>query len=667
MTTDPGHAPTSTLHVLELLARGAPRRQFEELRRRARGDGTGTAAPDELDELDRAVGLALGVHELLDRGQQREAGLTALVDTARDLTRAYDQDALLKEITRRARRLLHCDMAYIGFHEPEEDAFSIHTSDGDTAALDVGLRVGGGAGLAAAVLREGVPFWTQDYLADERIRHAGDIDAVVRSEGIRALVAVPLWDRRGVLGALYVAHRELRRFSPHEISLLRSLADLAAVAIEKALALEDTRAEVVQLEQHTSEALTSLTRERHLEAAQSALTAMVLAGDPLSAVVEEAARRLGGTLVARDTGGGILATSGRAPALADAVLRAGALDAHTEGAPVALGGAAWLAPLAAGRENLGTLLLVTGDVGVGMGVDVRRDRLVHTRLLHLAAQTVSLALLMERSTAIAEGRTRDEFFDELLAADAETVGRLEERARRLAIDLDGPHVVVVVRPEGGPRGRAEVWASSYARRTSGLKSLRHDGMFALLVPGEDPEAAARRVSGELGPLLGHPVTIGAAGPTEGVRTIRQVHREARQCLDALVELGDIGATATPRQMGFLGVLLSDAYSVGDYIDTVVGPVLDYDAQRFTELTRTLDAYFASGGSPTRAATALHVHPNTVSRRLERITELLGADWQQPHRALEIHLALRLHGARGSLERSRDPEGQAGSFLTPVVP
>jgi DNA-binding PucR family transcriptional regulator len=39
---------------------------------------------------------------------------------------------------------------------------------------------------------------------------------------------------------------------------------------------------------------------------------------------------------------------------------------------------------------------------------------------------------------------------------------------------------------------------------------------------------------------------------------------------------------------------------------------------------------------------LHVHVNTVVQRLDRIAGLLGADWQQPDRALEIQLALRLH-------------------------
>lgn len=89
-----------------------------------------------------------------------------------------------------------------------------------------------------------------------------------------------------------------------------------------------------------------------------------------------------------------------------------------------------------------------------------------------------------------------------------------------------------------------------------------------------------------------------------------------------------------------------------YIASTIGPVLEYDADRLTDLTRTLDAYFASGGSPTHAAEALHVHPNTVSRRLERITDLLGEGWQKPGRALEIQMALRLRKTRAVLHARR---------------
>jgi DNA-binding PucR family transcriptional regulator len=70
-------------------------------------------------------------------------------------------------------------------------------------------------------------------------------------------------------------------------------------------------------------------------------------------------------------------------------------------------------------------------------------------------------------------------------------------------------------------------------------------------------------------------------------------------------------------------------------------VREWDARRGTGLVATLEAWFASGGHLKGTAAALHLHPNTVTQRLERIGELLGADWRDPGRALDLQLALRL--------------------------
>ncbi|MEV8478132.1 helix-turn-helix domain-containing protein [Streptomyces sp. NPDC051173] len=633
------------LDVLELLAHRQAPRQFEELLQRARRDG---ASVKKLERLDRAVRLGTDIHELFGRGQRREAGLTALLDTARELSHARDLESLLKEVARRARLLLRFDLAYIGLHEaaagtradggagPVGGGMTIRASEGDTTALNVGLKVRGSSGLGTAVLTEGAPFWTPDYLADDRIAHADEIDEVVRAEGIRAIMAVPLTCCGTVVGTLYGAGREVRHFLPDEISLMCSLADVAAVSIEKARALEEVRAGTRALERERAAAEAELAERRRLETVHSDLVGRVLDGGDLRGIVGASAEAMRGTLAVRDPGGRILAATGELPAFDAAELTEGVLDAHAGGEPVPLGGGAWIAPVAASGEDLGTVLFVPADPGADPPAP-----------LLLTARTVALALLLERSTAVAASQVRDEFLDELLAGPRRPWRHVEERARALAVDVDDPHVVVVARPEGGSQGRAVVWASSYAQRKRGLKSV-HNGCITLLLPGDDAEAVARSVSDQLSPLLGHPVTVGASGPTSGLDTVRQVHREAQHCLEALTELGNTGCVATPRQMGFLGLLLCDTYDTDDYIGSVIGAVLDYDTQRFTELTRTLEAYFASGSSPRHAARTLHVHPNTVSRRLERITELLGADWQKPERSLEIQLALRLNRTRRML-------------------
>ena len=149
------------------------------------------------------------------------------------------------------------------------------------------------------------------------------------------------------------------------------------------------------------------------------------------------------------------------------------------------------------------------------------------------------------------------------------------------------------------------------------------------------------------------------GPGEGFQDdiesgIGRTYAEARRCLDALTALGGTGGTASLRELGFLGLLLADTPDTSAFIANTIGPVLEYDERQTTELTRTLEAYFTSGGSPSRAAESLHVHPNTVSRRLERITDLLGPGWQEPLQAVEVQLAHRLRRTRHTVRNHTGP-------------
>ncbi|MEU8518054.1 GAF domain-containing protein [Streptomyces sp. NBC_01216] len=625
------------LAVLELLARQAPPDRIEALLREARRTGT---SGTELARLERAVHLATGIGATLDRREQREAGFAALVDTARDLTLPYDLNTLLRVIARRAARLLGFDMACVSLRDAQGSSV-VHTAEGGHTGLADGLRIPDDHGLGARAHGRGEPVWTADYAADERFPHTGELDALVRSEGLRAVLAAPLRGGDTTVGVLYGADRAVRHYTPDETALMSSLADLAAVAIEKAGLLDQTRAEVTELELDSSRARTRLTRMRHVGEAHSRIMNLVLAGGDLRNVATAAGDALDGTVMIRDPGGRSLAASGDIPGLDEDAVAKASLDAHTGRRPVLTGDNTWVAPVIAGSEDLGVLVVRTATGLTG------EDE----RLLELAAQSVAFLVLMQRSTAVAEGPVRDELLDDLLADTQHPPQQIVQRARRLGIDLHAPHVLVVARPEGGEQGRAVVWASSYAYRVSGLKTVQ-GGCIVLLLPGEDPSAAARAVSGELSPLLGHPVSVGAAGPGRSPDSGARMYAEALRCLDAMSALGGAGSAASVRDLGFLGLLLSDDHDVDGFIESAIGPVLHYDAERFTDLTRTLEAYFASGGSPTNAAEALHVHPNTVSRRLERIGELLGTQWQKPGQVLEVQLALRLQRTRAVLAGQR---------------
>jgi len=615
---------------LDLLAREAAAVEFERPGLEARAAG---AAPDVLAELDRARTVALRVRALLERRRRRESELSALVETISDLATLHDLDAVLEAIVRRARKLLGTDVTYMTLRDEERGDTYMRVTDGSVSARFQHLRLPMGAGLGGLVAQTATPYLTASYPGDTRFQHTTEIDAAVAEEGIVAILGVPMRLGSRIVGVLFAANRSARPFSREEVTLLGSLAAHAAVAIDNARLLAETRTALTELS--TANRLIrehSAAVERAAEA-HDRMADLVLRGGDVSDLASSVAELLSGALCVLDGDGRQLACVGEVGP-PDALVEA-ATAAWTLGRTVPRG-ALWASPVSAGGQPLCALVLRPS--GVPAEADVR--------ILERAAAVTALLLLSRRSLAEAESRVRGELLEDLVARPVEDPQTVRERARRLGVDLDEAHAVLVLRGPPELRQRITAWAAGQAAHRGGLAAYR-DGAGILLVPGSDPGALSRQLAREAGAAAGVPVTVGAAGPVHGPDEVAAGYHEAQRCAAALVALDRTGTGASRADLGFVGMLMgSGDRDIEGYVRAALGAVLDYDAQHGTVLRQTLEAYFGAGGSLARAAEALHVHVNTVTQRLDRIGQLLGPDWQRPERALELQLALRLHHLGG---------------------
>jgi purine catabolism regulator len=79
-----------------------------------------------------------------------------------------------------------------------------------------------------------------------------------------------------------------------------------------------------------------------------------------------------------------------------------------------------------------------------------------------------------------------------------------------------------------------------------------------------------------------------------------------------------------------------------YVEAQIGPLLAYDRENGTQLTKTLGVYLAENQSKQQTAKALYIHRQTLYYRLEQIGQLLGKDWDSPARRLALETALSAH-------------------------
>ncbi|MFE2111081.1 helix-turn-helix domain-containing protein [Kitasatospora sp. NPDC059463] len=626
--------------LLDLLASGAATEDFADVLADARRQGAPAAV---LSEIDDATWQALRVHRTMRQHRRREAELTALFDTAGDLAASRDLDAVLQAIVRRARMLLGTDTAYLTLPDEGAGDTYMRVTDGSVSVLFQTLRLSLGDGLGGLVAQTARPYATPDYRADERFHHTGTIDAGVLDEGLVAIIGVPLLLGGRVIGVLFAADRSPRAFSPDEVALLCSLAAHAAIALDTARSLADTRAALTELNSANELIRAHSAAVQRAEQGHDRLTDLVLRGAEVPDVAAAVAALLGGGIAVLDTEGEPLA--GRAGAPGTGLAEAAAAS-RAEGRAVRHGGA-WVCAVLAGQEQLGTLVL-RGRPDLDDA-----DR----RLFERAGVVTALLLLLRRSVAETENRVRGELLADLLTAPDRDPAGLTARGRRLGVDLGRPHLVLVAEPgdarDAGARARLAGAAGRYLFGSRGI-SAEHGEAVVLLVPdgdgaedggaddaGDGAQRAAGRAAERLARLAGFPVTVGAGRPAAGPVALAAAYAEGLRCVRALRVLGRSGEGASARALGFLGVLLGDGHDVAGFVRGTLGPLLEYDARRGTELVRTLRAYFDCGGSLTRAKDELHVHVNTVVQRLDRVEVLLGRDWNGPERSLELQLALRL--------------------------
>jgi GAF domain-containing protein len=281
--------------------------------------GARLAEAQALPESERAkaglvelVRMAMALHNRLDLWQQREGGMLAVIESARDLSSRLDLKELLRAIVSRARNMLGSQVARISAYDAALGAFHVLATDGALARSTGEMVASNDLGVVSVVVRTRLPFTTPDYLNDTRFAHDATLDATFRDEGVAALVGVPLLWEDEVIGLLFVADRYHRTHTAQNISVLSTLATHAAVAIKNAMAFEQAGAALAsaeaaraELERHARQGLAAA--EAHEQ-----MTSRLARGASLATLCDAVARLMDGSILVLDEAAQVIAR-GTAP------------------------------------------------------------------------------------------------------------------------------------------------------------------------------------------------------------------------------------------------------------------------------------------------------------------------------------------------------------------
>lgn len=165
-----------------------------------------------------------------ERLRHRAQLFEALASVSRTINSTLNLDDALRVVTREVSALMHANMASIQMLDETREWLVLRASHGAGAAYRNKPPLAVAESLLGSVIRRRKPMQV------ENVQESGlyQQPTLAREEGLISLLAVPLLFNNQATGVLSVYTGQPHVFSNEEVALLTSLAELSAIAIEKA-------------------------------------------------------------------------------------------------------------------------------------------------------------------------------------------------------------------------------------------------------------------------------------------------------------------------------------------------------------------------------------------------------------------------------------------------
>ena len=597
--------------------------------------------------LVETVRMAMAVRNRMELQQQREHGMLAVIESAQELSSRLDLTSLLSTIVSKARNLLGSDLAWLSILDAERGEFQVLVADGALSQTTQKMVARRHHGVASVVMSTRLPFTTADYLSDSRFVHDASLDATFRDEGIAALVGVPLILEGDVTGLLFVADRYHRTHTAQSLSVLCTLATHGAVALRNARDFERANAALQKADQACAQLEGHVRNIQAAAEAHEQMTALLARGASLATLCQSVAQLMGAGLLVLDEAAQVVSRGTATTYLGTEVSTYSPSGEHSAAIAVALrhsrqigrsvlayeagGEACRVMPVIGGEDVLGSIVLFHGGTLDEVAI----------RTFERSSSVIGIVLLSQERMEASRSRSLSTLLRGLVSARQEPPALLANAAERHGVNLLQPLTLFLVEMQSPNAGYA-------ARRLRSLASFGHtlvdeiDGVLVLLCnatrAADIREAVSTRTLREFDATYRGVMSRPVSGPTE----IPALFATLRRALPVLGRIGVEGNVVGQNELALYSALFEthDQASLGDFLESVIGPLTAHDRKRGADLAATLLCYFDCNQNAKETALRLQIHVNTVRQRLATIEDLLG-HWGQASRALEIHVALRL--------------------------
>ncbi len=264
------------------------------------------------------------------------------------------------------------------------------------------------------------------------------------------------------------------------------------------------------------------------------------------------------------------------------------------------------------------------------------------------AGAAALAWSREQAVGAVEEKMRTVFLDELLATEIADEDAWIQRGNTLGFDLTRPHTAWLIQAEGIQDWPNALHQYLATKQDPILLSVRAEDTL-LFWPCDNPKSGREFKSVANGLVEHFTSTFRRASLVVGIGRPAASVREWLRSLDQARESWRMGCSwqASPvTYFGDLGLyqLLTGLGGSGEanrFFRKTVEPLISHDEEHNAELVETLEAFFACHGNLSQTAASLHIHRNTLTYRLQRISSITLIDLNDADARFSLQLGLKL--------------------------
>jgi len=234
------------------------------------------------------------------------------------------------------------------------------------------------------------------------------------------------------------------------------------------------------------------------------------------------------------------------------------------------------------------------------------------------------------------------FLEELITGPRMDEAALLQRGRLFGWQLDGPRLVLVAACTSELSERAVAAAAPSALGEGALAWCRGRRVVAIARVEETDrtdEPLENRWQAELVRRGAGTVTVAAGSVAPSPAGLTHSHDTAQEAL----RIGQMTRQPAVRHadLAFERLLLAAPRDqVRSFVDQQIGALIEHDERTGSDLAHTLGVFLGLGNAA-EAARRLYVHYNTMKHRLQRVTELTGADLRDPRTRVVLAVALEV--------------------------